>query len=315
MQRRGAPGGGGAVAATPGAAQLAPELVEEVPGAARILCAGSRKQLWMRFCCTSTPGESKPIVPSFHDQDEEGRNLGGTLVERLWNLTSAAPDHPTAYLGCDPKAFSCCGKNKAKRLTAQLRPDGPTVQWAPRCNRAPTRPRAPTNPSLSLGCGLATVSSKARRCQLGTVDGARRGNRGRQAQRAQGGPDGAIGPRPGPDGCRLPPTPTTHIFAQRRFPFECGLTDVSSKARRCQLGGGRRNRGPIGPQRCNRAPTSQSGPDLGPVSLANRPRGTQRGTGTFQLLQNLVETSWIVFGTYPIALTTSWRSWNPKPPN
>ena len=35
-------------------------------------------------------------------------NPGGTLVEPYLR---AAPDHPGAYLGLDPKAFSCWGKN------------------------------------------------------------------------------------------------------------------------------------------------------------------------------------------------------------
>ena len=99
-------------------------------------------------------------------------------------------------------------QSKAKqRVTAQSRPDrGPTAQWGPigarRRNRGPMGagqrnrgrsgpdgaigaragpngaiPPTPANHIIaqrrfSLTCGLTTVPSKARRCQLGTVDGA-----------------------------------------------------------------------------------------------------------------------------------------------
>ena len=47
-------------------------------------------------------------------------NPGGTLVEpwSWWNEVRAAPDHPGAYLGRDPKAFSCWGKIRRTDICA-----------------------------------------------------------------------------------------------------------------------------------------------------------------------------------------------------
>ena len=128
-----------------------------------------------------------------------------TLPESSQN--APGPTLPPVLLRMPP-----CNFRKQRRpvlgLTAQLGPDrGPTVQSAPsgarRCNRAPTGAR--------WSCG-------------------------------------ASGP---------PPTPATHIIAQRRFSLGCGLTIVSSKTRRCQLGtvDRARRRNAIGPRQCNRAPT------------------------------------------------------------
>ena len=82
--------------------------------------------------------------------------------------------------------------------------------------------------------------------------------------------------------------------------------------------------GPIGPKRCNRAPTVQSGPDLGPVNLANRSHATfvelsvklccNLSSG---LPHSFCRTWWQPCGMflepYLIALAASWNSWNPKP--
>ena len=145
-------------------------------------------------------------------------------------------------------------------MTVQSRPDqGPTAQSGP--DRGPTVQSGPSGPDGAIG--------------------ARSGPNG--AIGARSGPDGAIGAR-SPDGAiggpMVPWCPATHITAQRRLSLGCGLTTVPSKTRRCQLctvggaWGAMAQLGPLGPRRCNRAPTAQSGPDLGPVNLANRPCGT-----------------------------------------
>ena len=113
-------------------------------------------------------------------------------------------------------------------------------------------------------------------------------------ERGRTGPDGAIGPRPGPDGRGAsgpPPTPATHIIAQRRLSLGCGLATVSSKTGRCQLGRpANRLRGTLG--------GAQRETLLEPFLRAAR-----------KLLQNLVETSWSTFGTLPRS-PGLWNPWN-----
>ena len=138
------------------------------------------------------------------------------------------------------------------------------ASFAQPSQRGTHRSSGPTVQTSSATCGFARPEeSSACLCSPWARIGAR------SDPMVQSGPD-----RAGPDGARrVTWRKRAPTIAQRRFSLVCGRTIVSSKTR-----ARRRNRGPIGPRRCNRAPTCPTGP-------ANRFCGTLGGAQRETLLE------------------------------